>query len=64
MSDFSRKIPVFLHVTKSEFPRNRRFCRKIRPIVPHVTKSDFGLLTRVFLHVTKSDFLLGRRFDR
>ena len=64
MSDFSRKIPVFLHVTKSEFPRNRRFCRKMRLIVPHVTKSDFGLLNRVFLHVTKSDFLLGRRFDR
>ena len=79
MSDFSRKIPVFLHVTKSEFPRNRRVCCKMRRIVPHVTKSDFGLLTclfphvtksdfalliRVFLHAVKSDFLLGRRFDR
>ena len=79
MSDFSRKIPVFLHVSKSEFPRNRRVCCKMRRIVPHVlksdfglltcffphvTKSDFGLLNRVFLHAVKSDFLLGRRFDR
>ena len=78
MSDFSRKIPVFLHVSKSEFPLRRRFIRKMRPIVPHVlksdfglltcffphvTKSDFGLLTRVFLHVSKSDFLLGRRIN-
>ena len=63
-SDFSRKIPVFLHVTKSEFPRNRRFFRKMRCIVPHVTKSDFGLLNHVFLHAVKSDFPLGRRFDR
>ena len=60
MSDFSRKIPVFLHVSKSEFPRNRRVCCKMRRIVPHVTKSDFALLTRVFLHAVKSDFLLGR----
>ena len=64
MSDFSIKIPVFLHVTKSEFPRNRRFFRKMRCIVPHVTKSDFGLLNHVFLHAVKSDFPLGRRFDR
>ena len=74
MSDFSRKIPVFLHVSKSESPRNRRVCCKMRRIVPHVTKSDFGLLThlfphvlmsdfRVFLHVSKSDFLLGRRIN-
>ena len=63
MSDFSRKIPVFLHVSKSEFPRNRRFCRKMRCIVPHVTKSDFGPLNRVFLHAVKSDFLLGRRIN-
>ena len=63
MSDFSRKILVFLHVTKSEFPRNRRFYRKMRLIVPHVTKSDFGLLNRVFLHAVKSDFLLGRRIN-
>ena len=60
MSDFSRKIPVFLHVSKSEFPRRRRFTRNMRPIVPHAVKSDF----LVFLHVTKSDFLPGRRFDR
>ena len=57
-SDFSRKIPVFLHVSKSEFPLRRRFIRKMRPIVPHAVKSDFGLLTRFFPHVTKSDFLV------
>ena len=71
MSDFR----VFLHASKSEFPRNRRFYCKMRPIVPHVLKSDFRLLNRffphvtksdflVFLHAVKSDFLLGRRFDR
>ena len=75
MSDFSRKIPVFLHVSKSEFPRNRRVCCKMRLIVPHVLKSDFGLLTcffphvtksdfLVFLHTVKSDFLLGRCINR
>ena len=74
MSDFSRKIPVFLHASKSEFPRRRRFIRKMRRIVPHVLKSDFGLLTcffphvtksdfLVFLHAVKSDFLLGRRIN-
>ena len=47
----------------------------MRPIVPHVLKSDFGLLTRLFPHAVKSDFLVflhavksdfrpGRRFDR
>ena len=56
MSDFR----VFLHASKSEFPRNRRFYCKMRPIVPHAVMSDF----LVFLHVTKSDFLPGRRFDR
>ena len=35
----------------------------MRLIVPHVTKSDFGLLNRVFLHAVKSDFLLGRRIN-
>ena len=59
MSDFSRKIPVFLHVSKSEFPCKRRFFRKIRRIVPHVLKSDF----LVFLHAVKSDFLPGRRIN-
>ena len=64
MSDFSRKIPVFLHVSKSEFPRKWCVCGQMRRIVPHAVKSDFGLLNRVFLHAVKSDFLLGRRFDR
>ena len=63
MSDFSRKIPVFLHVSKSDFPRNRRFYRKMRRIVPHVSKSDFPRnrrfcrkMRRIVPHVTKSDF--------
>ena len=45
-SDFGLLNRVFLHVSRSEFPRNRRFDRQMRPAVLHVTKSDFRAFCR------------------
>ena len=52
-SDFGLLNRVFLHAVRSDFLLGRRFDRKMRPAVLHVTKSDFRAFCRCAVSVRR-----------